>query len=125
MSLNKVFVYGTLKQDHKIRGINKFDGVKFIGHATTMDPWFDMADLGAFPAAVPGGDSYISGEVWEVTPEVMDQLDLIEGFPTFYLRQITETTLGPAWMYYLPERMAHDEDWIDPDSYNILTWENT
>ena len=98
--MNRVFVYGTLKTGGKLRGLNRFEGATIINKAYTEHPDFDMIDLGAFPAAVPG-NSVIQGEVWEIDEYTFGELDTIEGYPTFYNRQLVETTEGSAWMYYI------------------------
>ena len=66
-----------------------------------MYPDYEMSDLGAFPGVFLNGKFHIEGEVWEVDDQVMEQLDAIEGYPDFYNRQVTHTTQGKAWMYYL------------------------
>ena len=100
--MNKVFVYGTLKSGGAIRGLNQFgEGAAIVGKAKTMYPDYEMSDLGAFPGVFLNGKFHIEGEVWEVDDQVMEQLDAIEGYPDFYNRQVTHTTQGKAWMYYL------------------------
>ena len=100
--MNKVFVYGTLKSGGEIRGLNQFgDGANIVGKAKTLYPDYEMSDLGAFPGVFLNGKFHIEGEVWEVDDEVMEQLDAIEGYPDFYSRQLTHTTQGKAWMYFL------------------------
>ena len=119
--MNRVFVYGTLKSGNRIRGLDAFPGANFIGKDFTADEAFDMMDLGPFPAVIPGGRSYIEGEVWEVSAEVFDQLDEIEGYPDFYLRQIIETqNHGAAWIYYLLDDRGATR--MQPDEKNILRW---
>lgn len=124
MKINQVFVYGTLQRGNEIRGLDRM-GADFIDTATTTQPWFHMVDFGPFPAVVPGGDSYIQGEVWKINKKIMDIMDQIEGYPDFYKRQIVETTSGPAWMYYLTDGFDGDDVWLEPDQNNILTWKNT
>ena len=100
--MNRVFVYGTLKSGGAIRGLNQFgEGAAIVGKAKTMYPDYEMSDLGAFPGVFLNGKFHIEGEVWEVNDQVMEQLDAIEGYPDFYNRQVTHTTQGKAWMYYL------------------------
>ena len=99
---NKVFVYGTLKSGGMIRGLDGFgDEATIVGKAVTNYPDYDLIDLGSFPAVIKNGTYKIQGEVWEVTDEVMEQLDAIEGYPDFYQRELTHTTMGKAHMYYL------------------------
>lgn len=100
-TLNKVFVYGTLKSGGALRGIDTLsDQSILIGKATTEYPDYDMLDLGAFPGVV-SGTNYIQGEVWEVDEDTFHILDHIEGYPNFYNRKMVHTTEGKAWMYYL------------------------
>ena len=99
----KVFVYGTLKSGGELRGLDRFgDGATIVGKAKTVYPDYEMADLGAFPGVFLNGEYHIEGEVWEVDEDTMEDLDAIEGYPDFYNRQLTHTTEGKAWMYYLP-----------------------
>jgi len=98
----KVFVYGTLKSGGELRGLDRFgDGATIVGKAKTVYPDYEMADLGAFPGVFLNGKYHIEGEVWEVDDDTMEHLDAIEGYPDFYNRQLTHTTEGKAWMYYL------------------------
>jgi len=98
----KVFVYGTLKSGGELRGLDRFgDGATIVGKAKTVYPDYEMADLGAFPGVFLNGEYHIEGEVWEVDDDTMEDLDAIEGYPDFYDRQLTHTTEGKAWMYYL------------------------
>lgn len=120
---NKVFVYGTLRKGNSLRGLDKL-GAEFVGDATTTEAWYDMVDFGPFPAVVPGGESYVAGEVWKVNAEIMERLDYIEGYPDFYKRQIVETTVGPAWMYYLTDGFEAHDVWLEPDSNNVIEWQD-
>lgn len=102
MQTHRVFVYGTLKSGGEMRGLDMFgDGADIVGKAQTVYPDYDMLDLGAFPGVLKNGTYKIQGEVWEVDDEVLAELDRIEGYPAFYNREKTLTTLDKAWMYYL------------------------
>lgn len=100
---HQVFVYGTLKRGNRIRGMDAMPGAEFVGEAVTADARFTLHDLGAFPGVSLGGHNRIQGEVWQVTDEVFDILDQIEGYPVFYNRAHVNTTQGTAWIYYLPD----------------------
>ena len=118
---NKVFVYGTLKSGGQIRGLNQFgDGAVIVGKAQTVYPDYDMIDLGAFPGVVKGGTYKIQGEVWEVNDETMQDLDAIEGYPDFYNREVTMTTQGKAWMYYLPRDTYAGYENVDSPKVEII-----
>ena len=87
-----------------------------------------MVDLGAFPGVLMGGTKHIQGEVWEVSDDVAEQLDAIEGYPDFYNKIPTETTQGKAMMYFLPKEYAkypgpEQSDMIE-DEADTLTWQN-
>ncbi len=127
--MNRVFVYGTLKSGGAIRGLNQFgEGAAIVGKAKTMYPDYEMSDLGAFPGVFLNGKFHIEGEVWEVDDQVMEQLDAIEGYPDFYNRQVTHTTQGKAWMYYLEGEAYKDYAGVRGDQVieegDTLKWQS-
>lgn len=103
MNKHQVFVYGTLKQGNRIRGMDAMPGADLVGEAVTVDARYTLHDLGAFPGVFLDGHNRVRGEVWQVTDEVFDILDQIEGYPVFYNRVKVDTTQGTAWIYYLPD----------------------
>jgi len=107
--MNTVFVYGSLKRGGRL-DMSNMPGATFISEATTVGPDYRMVSLDLFPGVLTGGDKHVVGEVWSVNDEAMRQLDIIEGYPTFYMRQLVETTAGVAWMYYLTHDMEYYED---------------
>mgnify|MGYP001185875526 CR=1 FL=1 len=120
--MNKVFVYGTLKSGGSIRGLSNFgDGAVIVGKATTTYPDYKMIDLGAFPGVLMGGENKIQGEVWEVSDDVAEQLDAIEGYPDFYNKVPTETTEGKAMMYFLPKE--YDGNYPEHEGSNHISLE--
>lgn len=120
---NKVFVYGTLQSGNSQRGLCQFgeEFAQFVGKAHTTESQFGMLNLGAFPGVIMGGEYNISGEVWEVTDDCMEQLDWIEGYPEFYSRRLTETTQGTAWMYYLKSPDRYGSEAVTTDT-GVLQW---
>jgi gamma-glutamylaminecyclotransferase len=111
-----VFVYGSLRRDQSNHGW--IVGGRFLGLHRT-GPYFTMRDLGAFPAVTPGGDSEILGEVYAVSPAMLQRLDQLEGCPGFYYRRQLVTRWGSVWIYLLPAHVAHDAprvpqgDWVE------------
>ena len=95
-----VFVYGSLKfgygNDHIL------DDSKFVGEFVTDDD-YTMYDLGAFPAILKDGDTAIHGELYNVNSDVLNSLDALEGVPTFYHREMVETSHGKAIIYVLSD----------------------
>jgi len=84
-----VFVYGTLlrgEPNHELLSRSRF-----LCEART-DPCYTLVDMGAFPAMIPQGSTSVVGEVFEVTVEVLEALDELEGHPDWYTR--TTITLG-------------------------------
>ena len=123
---NFVFVYGTLQ-----RGGRFHDAIdqKPLGRAyLDYSNQFKMVDVrGSYPALVNTTSGYsqeshdlkptvIHGEVYAVDDATMDQLDMIEGYPSLYAREVvTATFLGErrdefgfredvrCWVYYMED----------------------
>jgi gamma-glutamylcyclotransferase (GGCT)/AIG2-like uncharacterized protein YtfP len=79
----RVFVYGTLRagedNHHYLRG------APLLRRAFT-GPTFDLVDLGAFPALVPGGATAVAGELYDLDDATLAALDELEDHPHFYRR---------------------------------------
>ena len=94
--MEQIFVYGTLKRNYSnYRVIERSNGV-FRGECSL--PGFQLFDLGYFPGALVGNGT-IHGEVFNV--DSLEELDALEGYPTFYDRMKVQTKYGQAWVYYL------------------------
>lgn len=91
--MTNLFVYGILRK--ALRGE---DGATLLGDHTT-DERYTMYSLGYFPGVVRGGSDSITGEVYEVTEEMLARCDGIEGYPDMYTRDRIETPWGRAWIY--------------------------
>lgn len=125
---HRVFVYGTLKKGNPVRGLDSASGPTFVGPAVTVDNHFKMIDFGDFPAVLisSSGQQRISGEIFLIPSELMPVLDAIEGYPNFYDRMIVDTTLGKAWIYYLPD-INYFSDFLEKSvnlsvNQNIASW---
>jgi len=101
----RVFVYGTLKRGFSRHGALQHE--RFLGTAKTS-PLYRMVNLGEYPGllvAAPGLGKGIEGEVWEVIPATLTQLDIIEGTAdSEYVRQsiqldTTEYGIVDAYFY--------------------------
>jgi len=106
-----VFFYGTLMAgfDRRRRaGID--DKLHYIGRGAIQGALFD---LGLYPAAVPGPDGHVWGEVYEMTDPsaVLPALDAIEGYReddpdrSLYTRSrapvlLPDSTIADAWVYF-------------------------
>ncbi len=93
-----VAVYGSLKRDFYNHYL--LETATFM--ATGQVDGFEMFSLGSYPMVVPG-NGQISVELFEVDFATFADLDRLEGFPSFYGRQVVtvQTPHCPieAWMY--------------------------
>ncbi|MCP1675571.1 gamma-glutamylcyclotransferase (GGCT)/AIG2-like uncharacterized protein YtfP [Natronocella acetinitrilica] len=92
----RVFVYGTLRaggSNHRLLTAGRCLGTHWT------EPRYTMLDCGAYPGVVMGGTHAIHGEVYQVTPRIMAQLDRLEDYPRSYDRSLLETPWGGAWIY--------------------------
>ncbi len=70
-----VFVYGTLRRG-EVNDINRLHPApQFLGWARIHGALYD---LGPYPGVVLGGQGWVQGEVYAITPELERQLDVIE-----------------------------------------------
>ena len=119
-----VFVYGTLQAcAHTIRSLSESSESEFVAHCQTQNN-YQMYDLGHFPAVTIGNQSEghpVLGELWRVTDRVRSELDVIEGYPDFYDREIIDTTAGRAWMYYLPKPCGYGCRLIS-ENQGVVSW---
>ena len=93
-----IFVYGTLKRGNGLHGV--LEKSEFVGEAITLDPVFKMFCNGSFPYVThvgPGGYR-VTGELFNVSEKVLEELDLTEGHPTHYRRSDTEFMLADGSM---------------------------
>lgn len=87
-----LFVYGTLKSNY---GNNRIlNNAEYVGNAC-LDKSFSMylTENGYFPYVVkePSPDN-VKGELYWITPDILDNTDALEGHPDFYKRQKTVVT---------------------------------
>lgn len=112
----KVFVYGTLKRGWGNHRILEVPDAVFMGNAMTKEKYFNMVSLKNFPAVTRGGDCSIIGELYRVKKPVLDQMDVLEGHPSFYERSIIPVYLEHntntehyAWCYFMPPHSLNKE----------------
>lgn len=108
----RVFVYGTLKNghgNHRLLASSKFLGRSYI------EGRYKMLSMGGFPGLVAAAtlpECRISGEVYQVSEEVFQALDYLEGHPRFYERMKVPTQYKNAWAYFLPAAYL-DRNYVD------------
>jgi gamma-glutamylcyclotransferase (GGCT)/AIG2-like uncharacterized protein YtfP len=104
---SKVFVYGTLKENHSNNNILSRTSEN-LGECVTEGK-FALGSVG-FPYAYPEDvvpREYkrllypIRGELWQIYDDkTADSLDTLEGFPVHYDRRLVQVSSGDtAWMY--------------------------
>ncbi len=99
LALNYLFVYGTLKRGGSRHWL--LQDFPFLGRAKAKG--FVLYDLGPYPAMVRGA-GVVCGEVYEVSEEVLQALDWVEGVPVLYRRELIEVVFEDgtplkAWAY--------------------------
>lgn len=101
-------VYGTLRQGfgNYNRLLNNEHCV-YLGTQKTT-PNFKMVSLGGYPGVIPdAGTQEVTVEIFQVnSPKVEQQLDWLEGYPSFYQKTTIDTQWGKADMYIL-----NNEEW--------------
>jgi gamma-glutamylcyclotransferase (GGCT)/AIG2-like uncharacterized protein YtfP len=98
-----VFVYGTLLRgevNHRLLA-----GARFLGEHRT-DPCLTLYRLGAYPGAVRGGRTAVSGEIYRVDSATLRLLDRLEDSPRLYKRETLGTPRGAAWVYLYRGRVG-------------------
>ena len=104
-----VFVYGTLlkgERNHSLIGESRL-----VDTATVSG--YSMYDIGSFPAIVPGKE-IITGEIYEIDSDTLENLDLLEGEGELYKRKCAPVQLnsGKAVFAHVYEYL-HDIDGLD------------
>ena len=79
----RIFVYGTLLEGHPGHGL--LDGAELGGVALT-EAAFELVDLGAYAALVPGGKTAVSGELYLVDLETRARIDRERQVPLLFER---------------------------------------
>lgn len=114
---SRVFVYGTLRRGGR-NDIHRYHPQpRWITSARVQGRLYH---LGRYPGLVLGEGDWVQGEVYEVTPEVLVQLDHLEGLlpdPTgeYHRRSVTvETPHGPmaCLVYEIDPSRIHGCAWI-------------
>jgi gamma-glutamylcyclotransferase (GGCT)/AIG2-like uncharacterized protein YtfP len=88
-----VFVYGTLMRGAASHDVLVRAGARFVGVARTA-ALRTLVDLGPYPALLPADATRdrtaVQGEIYEVGPEALGELDAFEGCPKLYRRERVE-----------------------------------
>lgn len=119
----RVFVYGSLKRGLHNAGV--LADCDFIGRCI-IEGRYSLIDLRAFPGLVENPalepNQKIVGEVYRVSKETLDVLDMIEGHPDFYCRHKVQTPWKGAWAYFLPHEYKERYPLVPPVSDTTVIW---
>jgi gamma-glutamylcyclotransferase (GGCT)/AIG2-like uncharacterized protein YtfP len=104
----KVVVYGSLRAG---MGNNRvIDGAKLLSTETVSLP-FEMIDMGSYPGLIRSDEvNDIEVEVYEVNPQTYRRVEQLEGYPSFYNRELIETKVGAGDIYFLDKANGRDYD---------------
>jgi len=115
-----VAVYGSLRKGlHNHRLLEQAD---FLG--TDVISGFKMYSLGGFPFITHDdatSEDRIHIEVYSVDVYEMARLDQLEGYPSFYNRELVQTQYGQAWIYFIDDEVAGHAPVIDGDWFKYYT----
>lgn len=116
-----VFVYGSLKQGFQLNHLLR--NAQFIGEGVTKKGKFEMFTPNDHWPAVVQGKYRIKGEVYKVTPEIIERLDQAEGVPHLYERKLVKLkSLAPLCYFYIAgDRLANISNRLDYKSPRIVT----
>lgn len=118
-----LFVYGSLK--HGYHNHFLLENSKFITTGLTY-PKFDMVSFDLFPAVIPQGKFRISGEIYQISRKTLAEIDVIEGHPIFYRREMTAICINKnehksCWIYVLQSSDCYIEKIAENDE-GIKLW---
>jgi gamma-glutamylcyclotransferase (GGCT)/AIG2-like uncharacterized protein YtfP len=99
-----VFVYGTLKRGFGNHGVMLAAGGQYVGNSIIKD--YAAINVPWFPYAIKKVGSRIKGEVFSIEEKGLNDLDILEGYPSHYNRSLVETSYGFAWVYHAAENMT-------------------
>ena len=120
MNKHLVFVYGTLRRGGARAMSIRFPNSKFIADAKVSG---SLYDLGAYPGLLLNEpNSLVTGEMYEVDDEILNQLDEIEASSNYWRKQV-EISLAThrriCWIYepnpesYSYRKLITSGDWIE------------
>ena len=101
-TVSLVAVYGSLR-----KGLHNHNTIKEANHiGDGIVRGFGMYALGLYPAlSREGKKTDVVVEVYDVTPKIMGDLDILEGFPSYYTRKLVPVHMNGeqkvAWIYFM------------------------
>ena len=108
MSPEVIFAYGSLKRH--FHNHHYLESSLYLGTGYTKSKYALYED--GIPFLVKGDPvSHVCGELYEVDPTTLKQIDMLEGHPDWYCREqveiISETNQTiMAWLYFYPVKIG-------------------
>jgi gamma-glutamylcyclotransferase (GGCT)/AIG2-like uncharacterized protein YtfP len=92
-----LFVYGTLRPGQHADLSKSFEA-DYIGKDSVVGKLYH---LGGYPGLKIEGSDLVHGDVFRIrTANLVARLDMYEGYPTLYSRQVVESSNGKSvWVY--------------------------
>lgn len=107
----RVMVYGTLRRGKGNNHLLRYS--EYVGR-TLIKGKLSLYDMGGIPALVErseGDDSSVLVDVYDVPPDTLTTLDMLEGHPDWYQRKVATTDIGEGWVYTMPIRANVPRTW--------------
>ena len=83
-NLIRVFVYGTLRLGETYHHL--MSACEYLGPRSTA-PEYELVNIGRYPGLIMDGATSVRGDLFLVTPEILEKLDEYEGYPEDYSRE--------------------------------------
>jgi len=118
MDRHNIFVYGTLRSRGGNNGLLRES--EFISNAVTEKEYALYVE-GIPYVSKDEKVSRITGEVWSVDDNTLQRIDLLEGHPSWYVRELISVMLPnldivKAWIYFNPNyrgRLTESGDYFN------------
>jgi gamma-glutamylaminecyclotransferase len=98
-----LFVYGTLRRGQENH--SQLADARFVAEVRT-EPRFELVDLGGYPGLLEGGETAVSGELYELDAAHLARLDEFEDVPQLYERKLISVEDACAHVYVMPRDRA-------------------
>lgn len=99
--MRKIAVYGSLR-----KGLGNHRLIEDSTQLSTeeVEIPYKMISLGGFPGLIPSDTlNKIKIELYEVTDHTYRRVEMLEGYPSFYQKNIIKSSLGEVEVYVLED----------------------
>jgi gamma-glutamylcyclotransferase (GGCT)/AIG2-like uncharacterized protein YtfP len=124
----RLFVYDTLLEGEKEHGL--LEGAERVGACAT-EAVFELVDLGALGALIPGGSTSVQGELYHVDLAMLVKVDVIRQVPILFDRARVRLADGLEAETYVMKpdqargrRRLHQGDWRKRFTDNVRPFDS-